>query len=93
MSTVIPQRELRNNNAQIIERVTRGESFTVTRDGVSVADVIPHARDDRPPMFRPAGDLARWAAMSPDDAAAWLADIRQLDAVLDQTPRDPWERG
>lgn len=42
MSTVIPQRDLRNHNTQFIERVVAGESFVVTRNGVPVADVILH---------------------------------------------------
>ncbi len=93
MSTVIPQRDLRNHNAQIIERVSAGESFTVTRDGIPVADVIPHVSGDRPPMFRRTADLPRWAPITRQDAAEWLADIRRMDAAFDQTPRDPWEQG
>jgi prevent-host-death family protein len=92
MGTSIPLRELRNHNAQIIERVKAGESFTVTRDGVPVADVIPHVTDDRPPMFRPAGDLPPWAPLDGGAAADWLAEIRGLDILLDQSARDPWER-
>lgn len=37
----ITQRELRNDNAQIIREVERGESFVVTRHGVPVARVVP----------------------------------------------------
>jgi prevent-host-death family protein len=38
----ISQRELRNDNAQIMRRVEAGESFVVTRNGRPVADVVPH---------------------------------------------------
>lgn len=38
----ITQRELRNDNAAVIDAVVSGESFVVTRNGVEVADVTPH---------------------------------------------------
>jgi prevent-host-death family protein len=41
----ITQRELRNDNAQIIRAVEQGESFTVTKHGVPVAHVIPVTTD------------------------------------------------
>jgi prevent-host-death family protein len=37
----ISQRELRNDNAEIIRAVEAGESFTVTKRGVPVAQVTP----------------------------------------------------
>ncbi len=37
----ISQRELRNDNAEIIRAVEAGESFTVTRRGVPVARLTP----------------------------------------------------
>ena len=37
----ITQRELRNDNAEIIRAVEAGESFTVTRRGVPVARLTP----------------------------------------------------
>jgi len=51
MATVIAQRELRNNNADILNRVEAGETFVVTRNGVAVADVGPHPAGGEPPMF------------------------------------------
>lgn len=39
----ITQRELRNDNAQIIREVEQGESFVVTKHGVPVAHVSPLA--------------------------------------------------
>lgn len=37
----ISQRELRNDNAQIIRGVEAGETYTVTRRGVPVAEIGP----------------------------------------------------
>ena len=37
----IAQRELRNDNAEIIRRVEAGETFTVTRNGIPVAELRP----------------------------------------------------
>lgn len=41
MSRTIPQRELRNDNAKVIEAVTAGETFVVTRNGEPVAELRP----------------------------------------------------
>jgi prevent-host-death family protein len=54
----ISQRELRNDNAEVIRGVEAGESYTVTRRGVPVALVVPlrgatDLRCDRPAKRRP----------------------------------------
>lgn len=41
MAKTIAQRELRNDNARVIEAVTAGESFVVTRNGEPVAELRP----------------------------------------------------
>jgi prevent-host-death family protein len=41
MARTIPQRELRNENAKVIEAVAAGESFVVTRNGEPVAELRP----------------------------------------------------
>lgn len=41
MVRTIPQRELRNENAKVIEAVTAGETFVVTRNGEPVAELRP----------------------------------------------------
>ncbi|MFT4210827.1 MAG: type II toxin-antitoxin system prevent-host-death family antitoxin [Microbacterium sp.] len=92
MSTTIPQRELRNQNKAILDRVAAGESFTVTRDGVPLADLIPHLTTAAPPRFRAANDVAATHAMTREQAEAWLADIRAARDDLDTAPVDPWER-
>lgn len=86
MTTVIPQRELRNNNADILNRVEAGESFTVTRNGVAVADVVPHSAANERPMFPKTKDLVarRRVAMDPSaDREAWVRDIREADHLID----------
>jgi prevent-host-death family protein len=41
VTTTIAQRELRNDNAKVIDAVAAGESFVVTRNGVPVAELRP----------------------------------------------------
>src|ERR1700759_5367504 len=89
MATRIAQRELRNINADILNRVEAGESFVVTRNGVAVADVVPHSERSRPPMFPRTKDLAarRRATMdSAPDRDAWVRDIRETDDLIDDDP-------
>ena len=89
MATVIAQRELRNNNADILNRVEAGESFVVTRNGVAVADVVPHVERSGPPMFPKTKDLTahrRKAVGVVPDRETWLRDIRDTDKVLDDDP-------
>lgn len=55
----ISQRELRNDNAEIIRGVEAGESYVVTRRGVPVARLVPLDDGATPepglPLARPAG--------------------------------------
>ncbi|RIQ34896.1 type II toxin-antitoxin system Phd/YefM family antitoxin [Jiangella rhizosphaerae] len=95
MTEVIGQRELRNDNAEIIRRVEAGESFVVTRRGVPVADLIPHqagAPDSRRPTL---GELQEeFRRLPPIDAARWRAERRADDEIFgpDDPLEDPWER-
>lgn len=41
MAKILPQRELRNRNAQVIDAVIAGETFIVTRNGERVAELRP----------------------------------------------------
>lgn len=69
-------RELRNNGAEVLARVARGESFEVTRDGDPVAELAPLRR-----RSAPAAELiARRRLLPPVDPEAVKRDI---DAVLD----------
>jgi prevent-host-death family protein len=41
MAKTIAQRDLRNENAKVIDAVTAGETFIVTRNGEPVAELRP----------------------------------------------------
>jgi prevent-host-death family protein len=80
MSTTIPQRELRNNNAAVIAAVVAGETFVVTRNGQPVAEIHPVAPPRR--RFVPRSEVLAVAATGPRlDAARFRRD---LDAAFDQ---------
>jgi prevent-host-death family protein len=71
-------RELRNHGGEVLDRVTRGETLTVTRAGVPVAELRPVPR-------RPATAsalLARWHRLPHIDPDRLCGD---LDAVVDAT--------
>lgn len=90
----ISQRELRNDNATIVRRVEAGESFTVTRRGVPVADLVPHGTRTRVELhFTPAAEIeAAFADAPPVDEAAWLRDTRAADDLVTDDDIDPWTR-
>jgi prevent-host-death family protein len=96
MTEVIGQRELRNDNAEIIRRVEAGESFVVTRRGVPVADLIPHQPSAPGGGARPTlGELQEeFRRMPPIDAERWAAERRADDEIFG--PDDPtvneWDR-
>ena len=74
MSRTIAQRELRNQNAQIIDAVAAGETFIVTRNGEPVAELRPLTRGRR--TFVPRAEVARIAAVGPHvDANAFRRDL------------------
>ena len=69
-------RELRNRGGEVLDRVTRGETLVVTRDGTEVAELRPRRR--RSPA---AADLiARRRHLPEVDPDALRRD---LDTVLD----------
>jgi prevent-host-death family protein len=77
---MIPQRELRNDNARVIEAVVGGESFVVTRNGVPVAELRPLTKTRR--SYVPKAELVALAAEGPDiDLEQFRAD---LDNAVDQ---------
>lgn len=81
MARTIAQRELRNDNAKVIEAVTAGETFVITRNGVPVAEVRPLAPSR--PTSVPRSALMALAAQGPHvDARQFRAD---LDAAIDDT--------
>jgi prevent-host-death family protein len=70
----VPVRDLRNRSADVLARVTQGESLTVTRDGEPVATIGPLPR-------RPVGVaqlIERRKPLPLIDAAALRADLDEL---------------
>ena len=80
MPRVIAQRELRNRNAEIINAVSRGDSFIVTRNGEPVAELRPlvHGRNRVVPKSE---IIAAFANGPRIDARRLRAD---LDRLIDQ---------
>ncbi len=73
----IAQRELRNDNAQIMRGVEQGETYTVTRRGVPVARLSPitdasDLRRVRPAKKRPT--FARMERVTTDVPTAKILD-------------------
>lgn len=80
MSRIIAQRELRNDNAKIIDAVTAGETFVVTRNGEPVAELRPFRTGRR--RFLSREELAVLASANVRiDKDRFRAD---LDEVIDQ---------
>ena len=81
MTHTIAQRELRNDNAKVIDAVAAGETFVVTRNGVPVAELRPIAPPGR--KFVAKAELVALAAGGPHvDLGAFRAD---LDRIVDQS--------
>lgn len=92
MKTAIGQRELRNDNAEIMRRVEAGEAFVVTRNGRPVADLVPHTAEADGPR-RTLGEVqAGFRTLPPVDAARWDADRLADDRVFgtDDPLEDAW---
>ena len=82
MPREITQRELRNESGKIMRALDRGETFVVTRNGVSVGELAPVQRH----RFV-AKDVAVAAfATAPETDFERLR--AELDALVDQRP-DP----
>lgn len=80
MTQIIAQRELRNDNAKVIDAVAAGETFVVTRNGVPVAELRPIERPRR--RFIAREELVALGAAGPHvDLANFKAD---LDRIVDQ---------
>lgn len=91
MSHLIPQRELRNSNAEIMRRVQAGESFTVTRNGRPVADLVPH-RSERGLARTTLGEAqAAFRGLPGMDAERWRRERESDDNVFGSD--DPLDQG
>jgi antitoxin (DNA-binding transcriptional repressor) of toxin-antitoxin stability system len=77
---IITQRELRNDNAQIMRALEKGDSFIITRNGVAVGRLTAAGRR----TFVPTSELRESAAHLP------RIEFRQfredIDACIDQDP-------
>ncbi|MFC7486531.1 type II toxin-antitoxin system Phd/YefM family antitoxin [Knoellia pratensis] len=71
-------RELRNHGGRVLDRVERGESLTVTKDGNPVAELRPIPR-----RSLSAGELIARAKRTPKVDPQRLR--QDIDAVLDQS--------
>jgi prevent-host-death family protein len=84
MTRRITQRELRNDSGRIMRALDRGETFTVTRNGVPVGELVPV----RPRVFVAAEIVA--AAFRGAPRIIHRRFRQDVDAVLNQ---DPTPRG
>jgi prevent-host-death family protein len=76
MAKTIPQRELRNDNAKVMDAVATGETFVVTRNGEPIAELRPIRAVRR--TFIARDDVARLAG------ANVRIDHRQFREDLDE---------
>lgn len=76
-----------------MRRVEQGESFTVTRNGTPVADLVPHnaGSADRRRRFLPVEVIAKGAAALPDwGISEFSVELDDLDAAVDDGDIDRW---
>ncbi len=71
-------RDLRNHGGEVMERVERGETLTVTRAGVPVGELRPLPRQ----RLRASTLLDRWRHVPVVDPGSFRAD---LDTVLNRS--------
>jgi prevent-host-death family protein len=83
----ITQRDLRSRSREIMDAVERGQSFTVTRDGHRIGELIPLRHRRR---YVPREEFAAMSRNAPDiNLEAFRAD---QDAVADQELGSAYER-
>jgi prevent-host-death family protein len=81
MPETIGQRQLRNDNAEIMRRVEAGESFVVTRNGKPIADIVPHAPTRRKKQYTGREQQEYFRTQPPIDVEQWYRD-READDLL-----------
>jgi len=74
--SVVSIRELRNHGGDVVDRVAKGESITITRNGRAVAELRPIRRE---PALRDAL-IARRRSLPPVDPAVLR---QQIDELID----------
>ncbi|MFF0454914.1 type II toxin-antitoxin system Phd/YefM family antitoxin [Nocardia africana] len=83
----ITQRDLRNRSKEIMDAVQDGQSFTVTRDGHQIGQLVPLRRRRRFVSRLEFATMSRTApALDPDSFRA------DQDRTADQGSDDPYER-
>jgi prevent-host-death family protein len=83
----ISQRDLRMRSKEIMDAVERGQSFTVTRDGHEIGELVPLRRRRR---FVTRTEFTATSGSAPAmDLAAFRAD---QDAAYGQETVDPYAR-
>jgi prevent-host-death family protein len=86
MATDVPQRELRNNTAELLRRVEAGETLRITVHGHPVAELVPIQRRRTFVPFDEIVDGLR-GLLDPDDPLG--DELREFDTGVAD---DPWER-
>ncbi|MCL2781094.1 MAG: type II toxin-antitoxin system prevent-host-death family antitoxin [Actinomycetia bacterium] len=82
MVTVISQRGLRNNSAEIMRRLQAGESFTLTNNGVPVGSLTPASQPTALPITR------RASRRGFDGFPLRPAGVAPVSTILDQLRED-----
>ena len=83
----ITQRDLRSRSREIMDAVERGQSFTVTRDGHRIGELIPLRRRRR---FVSRQEFSAMSRNAPEvDLETFRAD---QDAAADHEASSPYER-
>jgi len=87
---VISQQEFDRDPAEVMEAVTAGETYHVTRDGAEVVELRPQAHGCR---LAPEELVARHKRLPRVDYAAMRAEADEFFGNEDRVgDDDPWER-
>jgi prevent-host-death family protein len=85
MPETIGQRQLRNDNAEIMRRVEAGESFIITRNGTPVADLVPRTRDPKRPRYTARQLQEQFRQLPPMDVEQWYRERDEADQFFRDT--------
>lgn len=76
----ISHREMRNRSSEVLRAVASGDSFTITNDGVPVANLTPVSSGELPRVARPAKTRGGFSSLkrypSQESVAEMLDDLR-----------------
>jgi prevent-host-death family protein len=82
MPETIGQRQLRNDNAEIMRRVEAGESFVITRNGKPVADLVPHGNKPKKRRYTVREMQEQFRQLPPIDVEQWYRDREADDRIF-----------